>query len=108
VANEPQSLDSLQLIRRKRAGDADMEPEQLPVPVVETLPVETETSLRMKAREVVSLAAVHVRIPEHIARGLKLMAVLEGTQAQVIVAESIEARLNQWNPRWKDSVQSKG
>jgi len=62
----------------------------------------------MKARETVPLAAVHVRIPEHIARGLKLMAVLEGTQAQVIVAESIEARLNQWNPRWKESVPSKG
>ena len=111
MATEPQPLDSLQLIRRKRVGDTDplpeSEAEQLPVPVPSVLPVESEPSLRMKPREVVPLAAVHVRIPEHIARGLKLMSVLEGRQAQVIVAEALEDKLNRWNPAWRDSVSPK-
>jgi len=58
----------------------------------------------MKPRETVSLAVVHARIPEHIARGLKLMAVMEGRQAQNIVAEAIEGVLNQWNQKWRDIV----
>jgi len=58
----------------------------------------------MKPRETVSLAVVHARIPEHIARGLKLMSVMEGRQAQNIVAEAIEGVLNQWNQKWRDIV----
>ena len=58
----------------------------------------------MKPRETVQLAAVHVRIPEQLARGLRLMSVLEGRQAQVIVAEMLEEHLARWNPRWRDSV----
>ena len=63
-----------------------------------------EPSLRMKPRDTVQLAAVHVRIPEQLARGLRLMAVLENRQAQVIVAEMLEERLNLWNPNWRQSV----
>jgi TorA maturation chaperone TorD len=62
----------------------------------------------MKPREAIQLAAVHVRIPEHLARGLRLMSVLEGRQAQVIVAEMLEDHLTRWNPRWKESVVTKG
>jgi hypothetical protein len=65
-------------------------------------------ALRMKPRETVQLAAVHVRIPEQLARGLRLMSVLEGRQAQVIVAEMLEEHLTKWNPKWKDSVPSRG
>jgi hypothetical protein len=54
---------------------------------------------RRPPRETVQLAAVHVRIPEQIARGLWLMSVLENEQAQVIVAQAIEDKLNAWNPR---------
>jgi len=61
-------------------------------------------ALRMKARETAQLAAVHVRIPEDIARGLKLMSVFENRQAQVIVAGAIEAALNAWNPRWRETL----
>jgi hypothetical protein len=32
------------------------------------------------------------------------MAVLENRQAQVIVAEMLEERLNLWNPNWRQSV----
>jgi TorA maturation chaperone TorD len=65
---------------------------------------ETAASLRMKPRETVQLAAVHVRIPEQLARGLRLMSVLEGRQAQVIVAEMLEEHLTRWNPRWRETV----
>lgn len=78
-----------------------------PVPAAEPArPLETADSgaLRMKARETVQLAAVHVRIPEQLARGLRLMSVLEGRQAQVIVAEMLEEHLTKWNPRWRESV----
>lgn len=61
-------------------------------------------SIRMKPRETVSLAVVHARVPEHIARGLKLMSVMEGRQAQQIVAEALEGVLNVWNPRWREIV----
>lgn len=60
--------------------------------------------IRMKPRETVSLAVVHARVPEHIARGLKLMSVMEGRQAQNIVAEALEGVLNVWNPRWREIV----
>lgn len=60
--------------------------------------------IRMKPREAVSLAVVHARVPEHIARGLKLMSVMEGRQAQQIVAEALEGVLNVWNPRWREVV----
>lgn len=60
--------------------------------------------IRMKPRETVSHAVVHARVPEHIARGLKLMSVMEGRQAQNIVAEALERVLNVWNPRWRDTV----
>ena len=46
--------------------------------------------IRMKPRESISLAVVHARVPENIARGLKLMSVMEGRQAQQIVAEALE------------------
>jgi len=58
----------------------------------------------MKPRETVSLAVVHARVPEQIARGLKLMSVMEGRQAQNIVAEALEGVLNIWNPRWREIV----
>jgi hypothetical protein len=61
----------------------------------------------MKARETVQLAAVHVRIPEQLARGLRLMSVLENRQAQVLVAEMLEEFLTRWNPAWKQSVPPK-
>jgi hypothetical protein len=99
VATEPQPLD-MNLIRRKRAGD--VEPEPGPAPVESDAP-----SMKMKPREVVQLTAVHVRIPEQIARGLRLMSVLENVQAQVLVAEALEDRLNRWNPAWRDSVPPK-
>jgi hypothetical protein len=67
------------------------------------IPQPTE-GIRMKPRETVSLAVVHARVPEHIARGLKLMSVMEGRQAQQIVAEALEGVLNGWNPRWRESV----
>jgi hypothetical protein len=60
--------------------------------------------IRMKPREAISLAVVHARVPEHIARGLKLMSVMEGRQAQNIVAEALESVLNAWNPRWREIV----
>jgi len=120
VATEPQPLDSLQLIRRKRVGEEAQQPvlpEDPPAAALELVagtiavpePVKTggdpETAaLRMKARETAQLAAVHVRIPEDIARGLKLMSVFENRQAQVIVAGAIEAALNAWNPRWRETL----
>ena len=67
-------------------------------------PVAQPEGIRMKPRETISLAVVHARVPEHIARGLKLMSVMEGRQAQNIVAEALEGVLNVWNPRWKDIV----
>jgi hypothetical protein len=62
----------------------------------------------MKPRETIQLAAVHVRIPEQLARGLRLMSVLEGRQAQELAAEAFEAMLDKWRPRWRDSVPPKG
>jgi len=76
-----------------RAGERTSEPAALP----------TE-GIRMKPRETISLAVVHARVPEHIARGLKLMSVMEGRQAQNIVAEALEGVLNIWNPRWREIV----
>jgi len=126
VASEPQALDAIPLIRRKRAGEGGQDtPEAASPPVVETPPpvhpaasrvAETARSeeavdagaLRMKPRETIQLAAVHVRIPEQIARGLRLMSVLEGRQAQELAAEAFEAMLDKWNPRWRDSVPPKG
>jgi hypothetical protein len=122
VANEAQSLDSLQLIRRKRGGEGGQESPVAavpPLPLVSppvALPAVEEArsqevaepgALRMKPRETVQLAAVHVRIPEQLARGLRLMSVLEGKQAQVIVAEMLDEHLTRWNPRWKESVPSR-
>jgi hypothetical protein len=121
VASEPQALDSIPLIRRKRAGDSgqdltdptpsppyDVRPSSSPPPraVEQVRPQETAEAgaLRMKARETVQLAAVHVRIPEQLARGLRLMSVLEGRQAQVIVAEMLEEHLTRWNSKWRESV----
>jgi hypothetical protein len=128
VAEAAQPLDSIPLIRRKRAGEGAPEPQEAvpqaasphlpdpsppePAPVLiarqvvqKATPEEAaDTGLRMKPRETVQLAAVHVRIPEEIARGLRLMSVLENEQAQVIVAQAIENKLNAWNPRWRETV----
>ena len=113
MAEQPQPLDAIPLIRRKRAGDdppseavitehAASSPEG-----VQGSPQDDRGALRMKPRETVQLAAVHVRIPEQIARGLRLMSVLEGRQAQELAAEAFEAMLTRWNPRWRDSVPPK-
>jgi hypothetical protein len=123
VAEQVQPLDAVPLIRRKRAGEGGLEsPEissasiaEIPVPPAPAASPGPESArsqddagaLRMKPRETVQLAAVHVRIPEQLARGLRLMSVLEGRQAQVIVAEMLEEHLTRWNPRWRDSVPSK-
>jgi hypothetical protein len=116
VAAEPQSLDSIPLIRRKRGGEGEAEaastaPMAAIRPQSAAGPVATQedaSALRMKPRDTLQLAAVHVRIPEHLARGLKLMSVLESKQSQVIVAEMLEEHLAKWNPRWKDAVVTKG
>jgi len=120
VANEPQPLDAIPLIRRKRVGEGTQEslgraeeppeassppPQRPPEP---PQPKSPEIALQMKPREAVQLAAVHVRIPEQLARGLRLMSVLEGRQAQMIVAEMLEEHLTRWNPRWRDSVPPRG
>ena len=69
------------------------------------MPAEQEGApLRMKPREVVQRTAVHVRIPEQIARGLRLMSVLENRQAQDLVAEAIEKMLDGWSSNWRDAV----
>ena len=95
MADQPQPLDALSLIRRKRGGEGA---DDLP-------PAEQEaTPLRMKPREIVQRTAVHVRIPEQIARGLRLMSVLENRQAQDLVAEAIEKMLDGWNGNWRDAV----
>ena len=110
MALEAQSLDAIPLIRRKRGGDSDVPQEPVAVearPAPEPAKPQEDPALRMKPRETVQLAAVHVRIPEQLARGLRLMSVLEGRQAQVIVAEMLEDHLNRWNPRWKESVVTK-
>jgi hypothetical protein len=119
VALEAQSLDAIPLIRRKRAGEGGQEPQEVasspfpPVPPPVASPAAEEPraqeaadagALRMKPRETVQLAAVHVRIPEQLARGLRLMSVLEGKQAQVIVAEMLDEHLTKWNVRWRESV----
>jgi hypothetical protein len=112
VASEPQPLDTIPLIRRKRGGEGSPpeppvgsdEPLQRPAAPAELAVASSDAALRMKPRETVQLAAVHVRIPEQLARGLRLMSVLEGRQAQVIVAEMLEEHLARWNPRWRDSV----
>ncbi len=101
MAQEAQPLDSIPLIRRKGGGEGP--PAQAPSEARQPEPEEAAT-LRMKPRETVQLAAVHVRIPEQLARGLRLMSVLEGRQAQLIVAEMLEEHLTKWNPRWRDSV----
>jgi hypothetical protein len=36
------------------------------------------------------------------------MAVLEGRQAQVIVAEMLEEHLTRWNANWRSSVPPRG
>jgi hypothetical protein len=124
VANEAQALDSIQLIRRKRGGEGGQETPEvaaaapaenpsvsstpaLPPAAEVARPQEDAGTLRMKPRETVQLAAVHVRIPEQLARGLRLMSVIEGKQAQVIVAEMLEEHLTRWNGRWKESVPSR-
>jgi hypothetical protein len=58
----------------------------------------------MKPREVAQRTAVHVRIPEQIARGLRLMSVLEDRQAQDLVAEALEKMLDGWSGSWRDAV----
>jgi hypothetical protein len=111
VALEAQPLDTIPLIRRKRGGEGDPT-EASPAAAVDAPPLleavagapDTARALQMKPRETVQLAAVHVRIPEQLARGLRLMSVLEGRQAQVIVAEMLEEHLTRWNPKWRDSV----
>lgn len=123
MAEQAQPLNAVPLIRRKRAGEGGQEPPErsssaiaeIPVPPVPAASPAADSArsqddaraLRMKPRETVQLAAVHVRIPEQLARGLRLMSVLEGRQAQVIVAEMLEEHLTRWNPRWRDSVPSK-
>jgi hypothetical protein len=118
AAEQPQPLDTIPLIRRKRAGEGG-QPAEAEAPTVASEPPpiaavaprpeppRPEPSLRMKPRDTVQLAAVHVRIPEQLARGLRLMSVLEDRQAQVIVAEMLEEFLTRWNPRWRDSVPPK-
>jgi hypothetical protein len=115
VAAEPQSLDSIPLIRRKRGGEGEAEAASaaplvaMPQSMAGSVATQEDASaLRMKPRDTLQLAAVHVRIPEHLARGLKLMSVLESKQSQVIVAEMLEEHLAKWNPRWKDAVVVKG
>ena len=123
MAEQVQPLDAVPLIRRKRAGEGGQEPPEISATPVAEIPAPPATAgspapesarsrddagaLRMKPRDTVQLAAVHVRIPEQLARGLRLMSVLEGRQAQVIVAEMLEEHLTRWNPRWRDSVPSK-
>jgi hypothetical protein len=118
AAEQPQPLDTIPLIRRKRAGEGGQPAEaegptvaSEPPPIAAVAPrpeaPRPEPSLRMKPRDTVQLAAVHVRIPEQLARGLRLMSVLEDRQAQVIVAEMLEEFLTRWNPRWRDSVPPK-
>lgn len=123
MAEQVQPLDAVPLIRRKRAGAGGREPPEISSAPIAEIPVpparaaspvpeiarsqDDAGALRMKPRETVQLAAVHVRIPEQLARGLRLMSVLEGRQAQVIVAEMLEEHLTRWNPRWRDSVPSK-
>lgn len=121
MASEPQALDTIPLIRRKRAGDGEQGlTDPTPSPTHDVHPSSTTASaavehvrplgtadagaLRMKPRDAVQLAAVHVRIPEQLARGLRLMSVLEGRQAQVIVAEMLEEHLTRWNSKWRESV----
>ena len=109
MALEAQPLDTIPLIRRKRAGEGvqespEVSPENQSAQPTPTLEAEEPAALRMKPRETVQLAAVHVRIPEQLARGLRLMSVLEGRQAQVIVAEMLEEHLTRWNPKWRESV----
>jgi hypothetical protein len=111
VALEAQPLDAIPLIRRKRGGEgesAEASPSsapEIPSPSEELdRSPDMAAALQMKPRETVQLAAVHVRIPEQLARGLRLMSVLEGRQAQVIVAEMLEEHLTRWNPKWRDSV----
>jgi len=117
VASEPQALDATPLIRRKRAGEAAQEPPDplalelqhaQPPAALSSGQAARETALRMKPRETIQLAAVHVRIPEQLARGLRLMSVLEGRQAQVIVAEMLEEHLTRWNANWRSSVPPRG
>jgi hypothetical protein len=110
VAEQPQPLDAVPLIRRKRAGEGGQQSDvpEIAAPQAPKAPSGIdETPLRMKPRDLVQLAAVHVRIPEQLARGLRLMSVLEGRQAQVIVAEMLEDHLTKWNPRWRESVPPK-
>ena len=129
MAEQPQALDASLLIRRKKGGEGE-QAEYTPVVSDQTsrqasgpaMPVEgpppprrapapaaipvsvADNGMRMKPRESVQLAAVHVRIPEQLARGLRLMSVLEGRQAQVIVAEMLEEHLDRWNANWRASV----
>lgn len=99
MADQPQPLDSLSLIRRKRGGEGADEP-----PSIISPESQKAAPLRMKHREVVQRTAVHVRIPEQIARGLRLMSVLEDRQAQDLVAEALEKMLDDWSGNWRDAV----
>jgi len=110
VAEHPQPLDAGMLIRRKRTGDEpDPSAVQPAVAAPQSVPAESvRAPLKMKPRETAQLAAVHVRIPEQIARGLRLMSVLEGRQTQELAAEAFEAMLTKWNQNWRASVPPKG
>lgn len=115
MAEQPQPLDSIPLIRRKKGGEEPGEtlgpqttPEMRTTPVGTVRDLTEEPLLTMKPRETVQLTAVHVRVPEQIARGLRLMSVLEGRQAQELAAEAFEALLTAWNPNWRSSVPPRG
>lgn len=117
MAEHPQPLDAGMLIRRKRTGDepdpsavqpAVAAPQSVPAESVRAPDLADDAPLKMKPRETAQLAAVHVRIPEQIARGLRLMSVLEGRQTQELAAEAFEAMLTKWNQNWRASVPPKG
>ena len=116
VAEQPQPLDSIPLIRRKKGGRKTGEtlgPQTTPRDEDDAgseavRDLTEEPLLTMKPRETVQLTAVHVRVPEQIARGLRLMSVLEGRQAQELAAEAFEALLTAWNPNWRSSVPPRG
>lgn len=107
MANDPQSLDQMPLIRRKGSGEGSAIPEMPDLPPTMGRSSEPPSTIQMRPRDTVQLAGLHARIPEQLSRGVRLMSVIEHQQSQKIVADAIEAHLNKWNPRWKEIVPEK-